>query len=202
MNSSPKTKRVNSDLLDKTIHSLLVVASVRERDRLCTKSGLFRVDACDSHLQPFTRWFSNETRSGNLDFLVRLFNQAHGICQELVQVRGQHENGSLVYMSHSQRLDNVMAAVTEARRGVQNLQTTYASDAHTVARLQMLHTSSANNLDLTRHLASRERGCSTVAMEIDQAPVSAASPGSRTSTSRSRSHSGSPRHLSISSAPT
>jgi hypothetical protein len=130
-----------TEVLDSTyvqlLHSLKVVATIKENDRISTKKGIF-VDSSHNRLQPIYRWFYSENRNHNTNTLETIFNRSFECCEHLVKLRLQTSDDTDL-LDKNQRIQRLQQEIKNAQRGISNLIITYETDSHTVAKLVLLN---------------------------------------------------------------
>ena len=125
------------------VHSLKVLASIRENDRISTKKGIF-VDSADNQLQSLYRWMASENRKHNLSTLESVFDRGFEMYTQLIRARTTEDK------TDPQQIRRLEQEIYSASRGIENLMVTYATDSHTVARLVLLNECTHDRLQQIR----------------------------------------------------
>lgn len=127
---------MDAEVLDSTfyqiIHSLKVISTIRENDRISTKKGIF-VDPSDNPMQPVARWLHSENRFHNLNTLQNIFDRSFQVCEQLLQLLPSDQ------LRRNQQIARLQQELRNAQRGLSNLMVTYETDSHTVAKLVLLN---------------------------------------------------------------
>ena len=113
------------------IHSLKVVATIREHDKIRTKNGI-HIDAYETKLSSIARWWNVECRAANIKVLTELFERDFQICEHLAV------GTTPATYEQSQQLTRLLQYTSAALPGIQNLSVTYRDDTYTVASLNIL----------------------------------------------------------------
>jgi hypothetical protein len=129
------------------VHSLKVLASIRENDRISTKKGIF-VDSADNQLQSLYRWMASENRKHNLSTLESVFDRGFEMCTQLIRARTTEDKTD--HLKKTQQIRRLEQEIYSASRGIENLMVTYATDSHTVARLVLLNECTQDRLQQIR----------------------------------------------------
>ena len=131
----------DSEAFYKIIHSLKVIATLKENDKLITKRGLF-IDSYDNIWQSITRWVYTENRCQNIDTLVGIFNQAFDIANTLLTHREAiGVTDSVVMLQNIQEIERLVHEIKRADKAIANLIVTYSTDSHTIAKIELLRES-------------------------------------------------------------
>jgi hypothetical protein len=114
--------------INEILHSLKVLSSIKEHERVSTKQG-FVVEPM-GRWQGIYRWFSDEDRDANIVACEKVFNRAIAACHQTDNVQSTLRTKNLKA--------RIRTEITHALRGVQNLCVTYQKDNTTCARIQVL----------------------------------------------------------------
>jgi len=122
------------------VHKLKILSTLREHDRVQTRSGLF-VARSTAVLQGVSRWFSNETRQKNIEAITKIIREALSLCKSELSARRELLRGddSLLLLKNSQVLKRLKTEISYAMIGVLNLKTTYSADSHTCSKIEIIH---------------------------------------------------------------
>lgn len=153
----PSTQ-TNNDLLEsnfmKLLHSLKVISTIRENDRISTKKGIF-VDPSDNPMQSMVRWFTSESRKHNTSTMSSIFDRSFNLCESLVENRAKLSSSSDEQLKNMQQIRRMEQEIRNARRGVANLMITYETDTHTVAKLVLINERIQDRLQRIHHSLSQ-----------------------------------------------
>jgi hypothetical protein len=142
-----------TEVLDSTyvqlLHSLKVIATIKENDRICTQKGIF-VDTSHNRLQPLYRWFNSENRNHNMSTLEQIFTRSFECCEHLVKLRQQPADDTDL-LDKNQRIKRLEQEIKNAQRGLSNLIITYETDSHTVAKLVLLNERIQDRINVIQH---------------------------------------------------
>lgn len=130
-----------------TLHSLKVIATIKENDRISTKKGIY-VDTTENYIQSILRWINSENRSHNVGTLENVFNRAFDICWNLLDSKKALLSKPEKLLECDQRIQRLDTEIRNAQRGVSNLLVTYETDTHTVAKLQVINETVHDRLQL------------------------------------------------------
>ena len=132
------------------LHSLKVISTIREHDKILTKRGLF-VDHTEAYLQSFTRWMQSENRHQNIETIAAIFSKTFTICFELISTKKDISEGSTDFLRHTQLLNRLKTEIKHARKGLGNLTVTYQDDTHTVAKIMLIQDRIEDKLQQLQH---------------------------------------------------
>lgn len=111
------------------LHSLKVLASIKENDRVKTLTGIY-IQRSDMLLQGIMRWLGSENRTSNISCITKIFEKAFQLCEELMMEEAK--------MEEKQLLNRLITEIFNARNGVLNLKVTYQKDSHILASLDVV----------------------------------------------------------------
>jgi hypothetical protein len=143
---------MDSDLMQ-VMHSLKVLGTLRENDRITTKQGI-HVQKCTNVMSGILRWFSSETRLTNILALKKLFESALKWCQTLSTERktildeetNVLDEKEIKLLKNSQQMERLEAAIKQGLAGMVNLCVTYADDSHCCTLLVLINDNTIDEL--------------------------------------------------------
>ena len=103
--------------------SLKIIAQIRQHDKVSTRGDTVRVD--NQYLQALRRYVNGESREINLLHMSEIFAQAF----ELLRLKKQ-DNDDVV--------NRLEVELLNAKKGLENLKSTYAGDSVSRARLDVI----------------------------------------------------------------
>ena len=115
------------------LHSLKVLGSIRENEKLNTKRGKLCISS-DSLAQPFQRWIRSENRYDNIEYIENLCNTCFEFCFQLLNTLATKSE-----LRPRQMLKRLVTEMENAKDGINVLKTTYVRDKDVVMRLSLLH---------------------------------------------------------------
>jgi hypothetical protein len=145
----------DSEAFYKIIHSLKVIATLKENDKLITKRGLF-IDSHDNIWQSISRWIYTENRCQNIDTLVNIFNISFDTANAIINHREAIcKIDSVVMLQNKQEIKRLIIEITNADKAITHLIVTYSTDSHTVAKIELLRESIHDRLSQIEHRLSQ-----------------------------------------------
>jgi hypothetical protein len=118
---------------DELLSKLRVISILQPQDRLSVRrDGLHIYSHLDSASllqkckQPMLRWWNQDSRTHTLDAISALVKESSGLCVELKKSKNDVQ------------IDRFINQFTEILKGLDNLKTTYKSDAHTVSIIETI----------------------------------------------------------------
>jgi hypothetical protein len=128
--SEPRPPTIRKEDIDELFTDLKVLGTIKQNQKLYTNGHQIRVDD-ESILQPATRFFFGENRSGNMRSIKRVLQQANTVV-DLYMHNGVCSTSSANVV---RRLQNEMQ---NAVLGLGNLKSTYDSDMTTMSSISVL----------------------------------------------------------------
>jgi hypothetical protein len=146
-------KENEEDIL-RLLHSLKVLATVQENDRIQTRNGI-HVAAANQYFSFLHRWLFAESRQTNLVTIKSIFDQSflhcQKICEELKALKELTEVESESYcLEPHQILLRLQMEIRNALKGLKKLKTTYINDSHSSATISLIEDTVLDKLDLIR----------------------------------------------------
>ena len=132
------------DSLDRLVHDLKVIASLRQNDKLCTNgSGMLNIDR-PGLFTGFWRYLYSENRMLTISNLQNVFVDAHSACtnhfrrmDQLYNVNTREAKAS--YAKCLLVVQRMKHSIHRARFGLKHLRSTYENDVSSTARLDVLN---------------------------------------------------------------
>lgn len=110
------------DVLEKTLINLRVLQSLQCHSRLDTTQPLFKIHTTAEWVPAWVRrWWAQQSRSTDLSRIQSLYNDA------LEMLRDQHPQS-----------DRLQQYLSDSRKGLESLMTTYRNDPTIVARIEVI----------------------------------------------------------------
>ncbi len=110
------------DVLEKTLINLRVLQSLQCHNRLDTTQPLFKIHTTAEWVPAWVRrWWAQQSRSTDLSRIQSLYNDA------LEMLRDQHPQS-----------DRLQQYLSDSRKGLESLMTTYRNDPTIVARIEVI----------------------------------------------------------------
>ena len=103
--------------------SLKIIAQIRQHDKVSTRGDTVRVD--NNYLQAVRRYVNGESREINLLHISEIFSQAF----ELLRLKKQDDD---------EVVSRLEMELLNAKKGLENLKSTYAGDSVSHARLDVI----------------------------------------------------------------
>lgn len=112
---------------------LKVIAQIKENDKISVDNGTIRIDP-PTHLQSFRRFFYGDNRDRSLTVVQEVINCMFARIQHHMHPVGDDDGGPGPCRLSRRGLE----ALSQATRGLKNLEATYADDARTISVIQQL----------------------------------------------------------------
>jgi hypothetical protein len=110
------------DVLEKTLINLRVLQSLQCHNRLDTTQPLFKIHTTAEWVPAWVRrWWAQQSRSTDLSRIQSLYNDA------LEMLRDEHPQS-----------DRLQQYLSDSRKGLESLMTTYRNDPTIVARIEVI----------------------------------------------------------------
>ena len=110
------------DVFERTLINLKVLQSLQCHNRLDTTQPLFKIHTTAEWIPAwFKRWWAQQTRTADLSRIQSLYNDAMTIMNE----------------GHPQA-ERLQTYLSESRKGLESLMTTYRNDPTIVARIEVI----------------------------------------------------------------
>jgi len=145
---------MGDDTIDEVFHSLKVIGSLRENERVRTQCGPLAIDRT-GNLQFLMRWWYKEERILNIQAVSKVFTNAFSVVDTAFEKEEAYRNMHLgtSRRGHIERLNNwqlLQRSQRELQRGsvgLTNMLVTYKDDTKTTARIELLLEKIAGKLE-------------------------------------------------------
>lgn len=117
---------VAEDFIDSTLANLKIIGMVAKNGKVCVRKGQLTIES-DDHLQPLRRWYNRDSRDVTLIHIRNTVGNAIKVCKAA-------DAHAELQWAKKRLVDELHAAL----EGIENLKTTYRSDAMMVAHLEVM----------------------------------------------------------------
>lgn len=116
--------------IDNIITNLKIIGMVKNNGRLCVRKGGLALEP-DDHFQTVRRWFNKDSREITLMHVRNTISNAIKLLKSI-------KNGQVEVQMKDWTISRIVEEMINCQDGLNNLKTTYATDAALVASIDVL----------------------------------------------------------------